>query len=174
MTPHLYKHRMISWEDITKYVDKICSDILKSEATIDTILGLSRGGLVPAVMIANQLGIDHVYSYGLRSYSGKSGGDIKTYQLAGSDTVQGEHILVVDDISDRGETLGYVKRQLCKPSNMPWTYKNIHTCTLCVKPHTDFLPTWHAQDVENDEWIIFPWESDDRKPSDKNKRKKRI
>lgn len=161
-----YKTKVISWEQITQHVDKICNDIIRSDVQIDTILGLSRGGLVPAVMIANQLGINYVYSYGLRSYSDKTGGDIQTYQLAGSDEVKGEHILVVDDISDRGETLGYVKRRLCKPTHMPWRYKNIHTCTICVKPHTDFSPTWHALDVENDEWIIFPWEADEQKPSD--------
>jgi len=162
----LFKHRLLDWQDVVKSVDKICKDITRSEASIDTILGLSRGGLVPAVMIANQIGINKVYSYGLRSYDNKSGGDIQTYQLAGSDTVRGEHILVVDDISDRGETLGYVKKQLCKPTHMPWSYKNIHTCTLCVKPRTDFLPTWHAVDVEDDEWVIFPWEADGVKPSD--------
>lgn len=161
------KHHVITWDDVVKHVDKICDDILRSDVEIDCILGLSRGGLVPAVMIANQLDIDHVYSYGLRSYSNKTGGDIQTYQLAGSDTVRGEHILVVDDISDRGETLGYVKRQLCKPSIRPWTYKNIHTCTLCVKPRTDFSPTWHAVDVDDDEWVIFPWESDGIKPKDR-------
>jgi len=161
------KHHVISWSDVVKHVDKICNDIIRSDVEIDAILGLSRGGLVPAVMIANQLDIDEVYSYGLRSYSNKTGGDIKTYQLAGSETVKGDHILVVDDISDRGETLGYVKRQLCKPTHMPWTYKNIHTCTICVKPKTDFLPTWHAVDVEDDEWVIFPWESDACKPKDR-------
>ena len=164
----LFKNRTLDWSDITKNVDKICAEILKSEVNIDCVVGLSRGGLIPAVMIANQLGVNKVYSYGLRSYSNKTGGDIQTYQFLDSgDVGHVEHVLVVDDISDRGETLGYVKKQLCKPT--PTTYKHlmIHTCTLCFKPHTDFIPTWYGESVDNDDWVIFPWEADERKPGSK-------
>lgn len=159
-----HKVKALSWSDITKSVDTICDNILKSDITFDSILGLSRGGLVPAVMIANQLGVSEVYSYGLRSYSNRTGGEIRTYQYCGPDDVCGKHLLIVDDISDRGESLGYVKNKLlAKTLTQP--EKNIHTCTICKKDHTDFEPTWIGMSVENDEWVIFPWEADDIKPS---------
>lgn len=164
MTDTKPETRVLGWCDIIDSVDKICNDIISSEIDIDGIVGLSRGGLVPAVMIANQLNIPKVYSYGLRSYDGKDGGTIKTYQWLGGGYVDSECILIVDDIADRGESLGYVKRQLCQPSSLPYKHKDIHTCTICTKPHSNFSPTWTGVHVENNEWVIFPWEADEVKP----------
>ena len=162
----LFKNKFLNWNDVTKSVDSICADIILSNIQIDSILGLSRGGLIPAVMIANQLGVSRVYSYGLRSYSNKTGGDVMTYQHCGAGDISGEHVLIVDDISDRGESLGYVKNQLTMKL-FDQSDINFHTCTVCKKPHTNFEPTWNGLVVDNDEWVIFPWESDEIKPSDK-------
>ena len=158
-----YKTRVLDWSTIVESIDKLCKEIVLSDIKIDSIVGLSRGGLVPAVMIANQLGVREVYSYGVRSYDGKSGGDVKTYQWLGEKHLPGDTILVVDDISDRGATLGFVKKQLCKPEALPYEHKNINTCTICVKPRSNFLPTWTGINVEDDEWVIFPWEADQYK-----------
>jgi hypoxanthine phosphoribosyltransferase len=149
----------ISWDDIDNIIERMVDDITGSEVNIDCILGLSRGGLIPAVMLANKLNISKVYSYGLRSYDDNDAGDIKTYQYIGSDGMGIEKdVLIVDDISDRGATLGFVKSRICMDSSRNYVHKNIHTCTLCIKKGTDFLPTWYDRSYDNDDWIIFPWE----------------
>lgn len=163
-----FKTRIVDWDQISKSIDKICKDMIMSDVKIDSVIGLSRGGLIPAVMLANQLGVRQVYSYGLKSYSKKTRGDIETYQHVHADSITGDNIIVVDDISDKGETMGYVKRQLCSSDRLtPWKHKNIHTCTLCIKEHTDFLPTWYDFTLESDEWVIFPWETDENKVNKK-------
>lgn len=166
-TTEKFKTKIVDWEQISKSIDKICKDMIMSDVQIDSVVGLSRGGLIPAVMIANQLGVREVYSYGIKSYSNQTRGDIDTYQHVHTDNIKGDNIVVVDDISDRGDTMGYVKRQLCSTNTKPWRHKNIHTCTLCIKEHSDFMPTWYDFTLKSDEWIIFPWEIDENKVNKK-------
>ena len=149
----------LSWADVDNATDRLAVEVLNSQINIDAILGLSRGGLVPAVLLANKLNIDRVYSYGLRSYTGNMIGAIKTYQHIGANLGTEENILIVDDISDKGETLGYVKGQVCTDSHLDYIHKNIYTCTLCIKRSTNFLPTWHCDTYDDDVWVTFPWEA---------------
>lgn len=156
-------HKGLSWSDVQELVDKVCAEIILSDIDISCIVGLSRGGLIPAVMIANQLGIREVYSYGLKSYNNeKSPESIKTYQYFHPEYLHGQDILVIDDISDRGESLGYIKTKFESNSR---DKLNIHTCTLTIKEHTDFIPTWFGSSIPNNCWVVFPWEADGLKPN---------
>jgi uncharacterized protein len=148
----------ISWSDLDTIVDDIVQEVISSDINIDCILGLSRGGLVPAVMLANKLGTERVYSFGLRSYNGSEAESIKTYQHVGHNMCVESNVLVVDDISDKGATLGYVKRQICADGPDNYVHRNIYTCTICIKKGTDFQPTWYGNTYDNNDWIVFPWE----------------
>jgi hypoxanthine phosphoribosyltransferase len=68
------------WDDIDILVEDLCNTIASSGAQIKSIIGIDRGGLIPAVMISHKLGIPYV-------------------SRINKDT------LVVDDICDTGETL---------------------------------------------------------------------
>jgi len=70
----------LSWDDINNLVDKLCEKIITEQPNIDSIFGLKRGGLIPAVMVSHKLG------------------------LPWSDVML-PNTLVVDDICDSGETL---------------------------------------------------------------------
>ena len=70
----------LSWDDVNQLVDKLCAQITKSEIPVKSVLGLKRGGLIPAVMVSHKLG------------------------LPWSDVMLPD-ILVVDDICDSGVTL---------------------------------------------------------------------
>jgi hypoxanthine phosphoribosyltransferase len=66
--------------------------------------------------------------------------------------VTGKHILVVDDVSDTGDTLQLVKEHLGQRSPA-----SVKTATLFIKPEkTHFLPDFWS--METDKWIVFPGE----------------
>ena len=71
---------ILNWENVGSLVHKICATILKDYPNIDSIHGIKRGGLIPAVMISHQLNLPW------------------TYEIL-------PNTLVVDDICDSGETL---------------------------------------------------------------------
>jgi hypoxanthine phosphoribosyltransferase len=70
----------LSWDDISQLVDKLCEKIITEQPNIDSVFGLKRGGLIPAVMVSHKLG------------------------LPWSDVML-PNTLVVDDICDTGVTL---------------------------------------------------------------------
>ena len=99
----------LSWDDTIDLVDKLCEKIITEQPNIDSIFGLKRGGLIPAVMVSHKL------------------------SLPWSDVML-PNTLVVDDICDTGETLkncigGYTAVLHYKPHTSCYTpniYATIH------------------------------------------------
>ena len=109
--------------------------ILSSNAQIDFVTGVPRGGLVPAVMLSH--------------YMNKK---FKPYNEALEMTnIARQKVLVVDDISDSGETL--LKAE---------TF-GFQTATLTVRHSTIFYPDFYCDKIEDDSWLVFPWEREDSK-----------
>lgn len=90
----------LSWDDITTLVDTLCEQISQSDIKIASVIGLKRGGLIPAVMISHKLNIPYVH-------------------FANSTT------LVVDDICDTGETLSNLALPLTAVLHYKPTAKHI-------------------------------------------------
>jgi hypoxanthine phosphoribosyltransferase len=70
----------LSWDDISHLVDDLCQKIPLELPLIDSVHGIARGGLIPAVMISHKLDLPYV-------------------------NVIGKNTLVIDDIADSGVTL---------------------------------------------------------------------
>jgi hypoxanthine phosphoribosyltransferase len=70
----------LSWDDVNQLVNTICEKIITEQPNIDSVFGLKRGGLIPAVMVSHKLG------------------------LPWSDVML-PNTLVIDDICDTGVTL---------------------------------------------------------------------
>ena len=97
--------------------------------TIKNIYGIPRGGLIPAVYLSHALDLDLI--------TDKNRISNKT--------------LVVDDISDTGETL----EKLLKDR------KYFAVATLWICEDTKFTPTFTCRSKTSDEWIIYPWETEE-------------
>ena len=70
----------LSWDDITASVDDLCNKIRFDQPNIDSVTGIARGGLIPAVLLSHKLGLPYT-------------------------DVISPNTLVVDDICDSGVTL---------------------------------------------------------------------
>ena len=71
---------LLDWEEIDRLVNILCEKITTEIPSIDSVMGLPRGGLIPAVMVSHRLGLPLV-------------------------TLPEPHTLVIDDIADSGVTL---------------------------------------------------------------------
>ena len=120
---------------------------------IDLIIGVSRGGLVPANNISHMLNIPLVPI----SYSSKQGkGDNKNHDNVLPHCTD-KKILIVDDIADSGYTLQELKDHY-------QTNNIVVTSALYYKNRTDstIIPDFYWKEIPEDSpWIIFPWEHDD-------------
>jgi len=146
-----------------RHVNKACEHIFhKYDHPLPSkIVALARGGLVPATIMANRLGVRHVYSLGISSYDQyESGeelpGELEMYQRIPTNVKRlknDECLLIIDDISDRGSTFLYARKYL---ENI--LGGNIITMSLVIKPETKHVPDYYHEEVPQDQWIIFPWE----------------
>jgi hypothetical protein len=138
------KKKYISWEDIDKQVNSLASQINSNTgAEVDYVVGIPRGGLILAVMLSHKLGIKHMTVDHLE----KLEEDI----MMPSFDINKRKILIVDDISDSGQTLKTYKMQ------------GHTTATLDVRNTTITKPDFYCNWLENTDWIVYPWERKDSK-----------
>lgn len=129
----------------------------------DVILGVSRGGLFPAVVLSHMLEVPLVPV----TFSGADGaGDTKanTEIEVLPEFEEGTRILIVDDICDSGDTLKkmltFYRKLKCPTKTAVVFYKDKWPNLNPRSPKHGYVPDFLANRVGVDSrWIIFPWEN---------------
>ncbi len=141
-----------SWEDVTKMIETLAKKI--GDERFDSIVGISRGGWVPARMLSDYLNIDHMFSIGIKRYV-KRKLKPNTYIYDFPNRILGKKVLIVDDVSETGKTLLLAKHALFKLDIIS------KTCALNIKESTKYKPDFYVK--KEREWIIYPWEKQEAK-----------
>ena len=121
---------------------------------ITHVIGVARGGLVPATIISYMLD-KPLITYGISSYKGtKKTEKIHTSQPLNTAELKenNAHVLVVDDICDTGDTMKYITTNLALGSI---SYKT--ACIFTKEKHKEWLDHYGLI-APDDKWIVFPWE----------------
>lgn len=147
-----------SWHQIEKgcaiIANKVLRD-LRDGTTPDWILGVARGGLIPAVMISHMLDVPMLTT----CYSSKKGaGDDRNHDNLLPEIPEQRKvstILIVDDIIDTGNTIQEIYNH--------YRLKNLNHiivhAALYHKVGSSIIPNYTWQTIpENAPWIEFPWE----------------
>jgi xanthine phosphoribosyltransferase len=160
----------ITDQDLKGLVLEICRQISNSGWRPDYIVGISRGGLIPAVMIS------HYFEVPMKTLmvSLRDGGDCVSDCGMAEDAFGYEtfsrNILVVDDINDTGATFNWIMddwRKSCLPNDPVWNEvwnKNVKFAVVIdnlaseCNVKMDFAGM-EINKAENDVWIEFPYES---------------
>lgn len=150
-----FRLKIIDWKTVTEQCEDICKQILSENESIGSIIGVSRGGLIPAVIISQILNVRDVYSIGVKSYDDFDNCNEAPvpYQSIDKKIIQKlnetkEIVLVVDDISDRGNTFRYISDSI--------SIDNRRMCSIYIKSNTSFIPRYYS--TTTSEWVVFPWE----------------
>lgn len=136
----------IDWNDFHQDVKELCK-ILKNEGRYNKIVAVSRGGLLPAGVIAYELDIRNTAVINVSTYVGEE--HLKLDKIADADNVGevDEKTLVVDDLADSGQTFSVMRKQFPKGRFVSVYAKEKG------KKEVDF----YAREMP-DEWIVFPWD----------------
>ena len=121
----------------------------------DSVVGVSRGGLIPATIIAEKMNVRELRTVGVRSYALNGIGKRSTsvlYQSC-SPYLSGD-VLLIDDIADTGETFNFLLDHFGKNKNI----NSITTCSLFVRRSSNYIPDYYHTDIVGNDWIVFPWE----------------
>ncbi|MCR9256950.1 MAG: xanthine phosphoribosyltransferase [Alphaproteobacteria bacterium] len=111
----------------------------------DGLYAVARGGLVPAAIIARELGIRLVETICVHSYADKTQGGLNFLKEPMGD---GSGWLVVDDLVDSGVTAAAIRERLPKA----------HFATVYAKPKGKPQVDTYVTEVSQDTWIHFPWD----------------
>ena len=141
-----------SWSQICGLLMKLAESVRKSGFEADVIVGVSRGGWIPAQIMSNLLENPRLATVTAEHYVGIAETKHEpTITQPVSLQVKGKKVLVVDDVADTGETLKLVKQHLNRQGA-----SEIRFATIYYKPWSVIVPDYHEKETRR--WIIFPWE----------------
>jgi xanthine phosphoribosyltransferase len=122
---------------------------LSGAGPFEAIVTITRGGLVPAAIVARELGIRVIETISISSYRDKAQGDIAVLKSIAAEILSREAgVLVVDDLVDTGATARIVRDLLPRA----------HFATVYAKPQGRPLVDTFITEVSQDTWIYFPWD----------------
>jgi len=139
----------ISWEQLHRDSKALSWRLHDKEKPWKGIVAVTRGGMVPAAIIARELGIHYIDTVCITSYDWKAQGKAKILKsVEGS----GEDLLIIDDLVDTGATAKIVRNML----------PDAYFATIYAKPAGKPLVDIYVTEVSQDTWILFPWDSESR------------
>jgi xanthine phosphoribosyltransferase len=127
---------------------------LSGAGPFEAIVCITRGGLVPAAIVARELGIRLIETVCVASYSHTTQGDLTVFKDVAPAIVargggEGAGVLIVDDLVDTGQTAKVVRALLPRA----------HFATVYAKPMGRPMVDTFITEVSQDTWIYFPWDT---------------
>jgi hypothetical protein len=153
--PDEIKCKVVTWSEIDHWAEQVACKMDESGYRPDVVVGLTRGGWVPARMLCDQLVCKNLFSIKVEHWgiTAQTDNKAKLVQELGVD-VRGKKVLLVDDITDTGESLklslDHVKSK--DPAD-------VRCATLLHITHSKIVPDFYGVEVRKEDWrwFIFPW-----------------
>jgi xanthine phosphoribosyltransferase len=144
--PSNYKSFPVSWEELHRHA-KALAWRLSEMGPWQGIVAVTRGGLVPAAVVARELEIRLIDTVCITSYDERRQGELTVLKTIEGD---GEGWLIIDDLVDTGQTARKVRSLLPKA----------HFATVYAKPAGRPMVDTFVTEVSQDTWILFPWDTE--------------
>jgi xanthine phosphoribosyltransferase len=127
---------------------------LSGAGPFEAIVCITRGGLVPAAIVARELGIRLIETVCVASYDHTTRGELKVLKDIAASIIargggEGAGVLVVDDLVDTGQTAKVVRALLPRA----------HFAAVYAKPMGRPMVETFITEVSQDTWIYFPWDT---------------
>ena len=145
------EHKLVfpTYEEMHEKAVKLGHLIKSKNINFDKMVVVSRGGFVPAAVVAYTLGIQDVDIVSIQSYIHREAGEAIVHRAPKTDEI----VLVIDDIVDKGGTAKALKEY------MP----NMHLAVIYAKPRGLPLASTYVEEITQDTWPVFPWDEEDKK-----------
>lgn len=146
-------YEMVGWEVFYQLARKLVQRIRESGFTPDLIVAISRGGLVPARVLADQLNLFDLATLKVEHYHAMHKEPLARVRYPLMAEVAGRQVLLVDDVSDTGDSLQVAIAHLLERGRPA----QLKTAVLHHKLVSHYLPDYFAEKVVDWRWIIYPW-----------------
>ncbi|MEA2056502.1 MAG: phosphoribosyltransferase family protein [Patescibacteria group bacterium] len=142
-----------TWDQMNQLAFEMCQKIDADRNKFNRVVTLAKGGWPMTRSLVDFLQVDEVASIGVKFYKGENDryDHPQIYQDIPT-SIQGETILLFDDVADTGESLKFTIDYL-KIRGV----KEVKTATLYYKPHSAIKPDYYG--AKTSAWIVFPYEA---------------
>jgi xanthine phosphoribosyltransferase len=138
----------VSWEELHRHSKALAWRLLEA-GPWSGIIAVTRGGLVPAAIVARELDLRLVDTLCVASYVDRGTDRTKSQvQVLKRISGDGAGFLIIDDLVDTGHTARVIREMLPKA----------HFATVYAKPLGRPLVDTFVTEVSQDTWILFPWD----------------
>ena len=151
-----------SYIDFQRGIDRIVGQIGQSGFKPDLIVGIVRGGSVPAVYLSHRLKVP-VQMIHWNTRDSVAWGNESNCWIP-EDIMDGKKVLLVDDIVDGGDTIRELfadwQTSVAGLGNLP--VDNIRIACMIYNVSQNVMPHFYHQTIDRTEdqrWVIFPWEA---------------
>lgn len=142
----------VSWDQIHRDSRALALNLKKlimEKGKFDTIVAITRGGMIPAMIIARELDIRLIDTICIKSYDHQETLEPQIIKLTNKKLSKlGKKVLIIDDLVDSGRTLKIVKS----------FYPNAFYATVYAKPEGKKFVDTFINEVSQKTWIFFPWD----------------
>lgn len=145
------KRFIVSWDQFHRDCKALAWRLLEKRDQWKGIVAITRGGLIPAGIVARELEIKLIETIGISSYDDKTQRQAKIVKNIDTSLIgKGDGWLVIDDLVDTGNTAKIIREML----------PECHLATVYAKPSGEPLVNTYVTWVSQDTWIYFPWDVD--------------
>jgi hypoxanthine phosphoribosyltransferase len=142
---HLKNNYSLDWDDIENLVKKTVLKIKKNNKKYDLIIGIKKGGIIPAILISRELDIKDIEFITIRKD--------KIFKI--NKFYKGiKYLLIIDEIYDTGKTFSIVNEYF-KRFELEYDY----ACLVSRYRIPDNNKIVIGKVLNHKKWIIFPWEN---------------
>ena len=147
--------RLVDWKDVVEWSRELASKIIASGYQPDVIVAIARGGVTPARLLCDLLGVTDLLSIKVEHWIETAGhleDAVVKYPFTAE--LSGMKVLLVDDICDTGRSIIVSKDYITK-HNKP---KELRVATMqYIKPVAQIVPDYYVDEVVEWKWYMYPW-----------------
>jgi hypoxanthine phosphoribosyltransferase len=148
----------LTWDDISSACTRLAEEVSDGSA-FDVVVGIARGGLIPAVMIAHLLGLRDLRNLCLTRTAGDEINAPKQPVAAARvpdslGDLRGRFVLIIDDVVGSGETIGTAAALVrsLRPARIRTAVCVVNDGNWCGGQLPDHVA------IRSRRWVVFPWE----------------
>ena len=144
---------LITWERFYELSRQLVLAINKTSFQPEVVIAISRGGCIPARIICDYLDVFDLDVIKIEHYHGvhKEKSAVLRYPLSAE--ITGKHVLLVDDVSDTGDSFDVAIQHLLESAEPA----ELKTAVLHHKTVSSYTPDYYSELIHEWRWIIYPW-----------------
>jgi len=144
---------LVSWEIFYDMARQLAFMIHDDNYRPDIIIAIARGGYTPARILSDYLGIMDMTSFKVKHYLSTQKEPFARIEHPLAADVSGQKILLVDDVSDTGDTFEVAINHINECTDPA----EVRTAVLHHKIVSKYKPDYYTREVKEWHWITYPW-----------------